>query len=127
MPPAWCTAAKRFKSARETRTRASTERPVAAPASFAGVSGALTVPTWCLNVFAVGALCQLASVVRSTLAAGGDELSQSDITGGAVSNWALARMVGSANPLQDTVLAAIDLDNSGTIDRDEFAARRIGR
>lgn len=80
---------------------------VAAPASFAGVSGALTVPTWCLNVFAVGALCQLASVVRSTLAAGGDELSQSDITGGAVSNWALARMVGSANPLQDTVLAAI--------------------
>ena len=27
----------------------------------------------------------------------------------------------------DNVMAAIDLDNSGTIDRDEFAARRIGR
>ena len=48
----------------------------------------------------------MASVAKSVLA-DKDELSQSDITAMAASNFFVARMVGSDSPLQDTVLAAL--------------------
>ena len=78
-----------------------------APEAFGGLSTALSVPTWCFNVWALAAVAQLASVAKSALSSDRDELSQSDITAGAVSNWAAARMVGSANPLRDTIVAAV--------------------
>mmetsp|Transcript_2776 Transcript_2776/g.8162 ORF Transcript_2776/g.8162 Transcript_2776/m.8162 type:complete len:310 (+) Transcript_2776:66-995(+) len=80
---------------------------VAAPEAFGGLSTALSVPTWCFNVWALAAVAQLASVAKSALSSDRDELSQADITSGAVSNWAAARMVGSANPLRDTIVAAV--------------------
>ena len=78
-----------------------------APEAFTGLATALRVPTWCFNVWAVAAIAQLASVAKSALSSDRDELSQADITSSAVSNWAATRMVGSSNPLRDTVVAAI--------------------
>lgn len=77
------------------------------PGAFAGLSTALSVPTWCYNVWALAALSQLASVAKSALASDSDELSQADITATAVSNFAAVRMIGSANPLRDTIITAL--------------------
>ena len=59
------------------------------------------------NIWAVCAVLQLCSVLRSALAERKDELSQADITSMAVTNFFVARMVGSSNALRDTVLAAV--------------------
>ena len=80
---------------------------VQAPEAFTGLTTALQVPTWCFNIWALAAVAQLASVAKSALASDRDELSQTDITTSAVTNWAATRMVGSANPLRDTIVTAI--------------------
>jgi hypothetical protein len=77
------------------------------PTSFTGLGTALAVPTWCFNIWAVIAVTQLASVAKSALAEGGNELSQKDITSTATANFLAVRAVGSANPLRDTALTAI--------------------
>ena len=59
----------------------------------------------CYNIWAICAVLQLASITKSVLA-DKDELSQSDVTAMAASNFFVARMVGSGS-LQDTVLAAL--------------------
>lgn len=79
----------------------------AATASFGGLSTALPVATWACNVYALAAIVQLASVAKSALADGGNELSQGAITAAAATNWAVARAIGSANPLLDTALVAV--------------------
>jgi hypothetical protein len=80
---------------------------VASPSSFAGLGTALAVPTWTFNIWALIAVTQLASVAKSALADGGNELSQADITSTAIANVMAMRAVASANPLRDTALTAI--------------------
>jgi len=77
------------------------------PSAFAGLTTALTVPTWCFHVWALIAVAQMASVTKSVLAADANELSQADITANSAANFMAARAIGSANPLQDTLLAAL--------------------
>jgi hypothetical protein len=79
----------------------------ASPSSFTGLGTALAVPTWCFNIWALIAVTQLASVAKSALADGGNELTQKDITSTAIANVLASRAVGSANPLRDTALTAI--------------------
>jgi len=61
------------------------------PASALGI-----IPTWTFNVWPLIAVCQLASVAKSIL--GSDsELSQSDITSTALSNWAATKALTSGS------------------------------
>jgi hypothetical protein len=78
----------------------------AAPEAFEGLTGDLEIPGWCYNVWAIAAFLQLGSVARSVLA-DSDELSQNDITAAAVTNYAVARMIGSTNALLDTIIVAL--------------------
>jgi hypothetical protein len=80
---------------------------VASPSSFTGLGTAIAVPTWCFNIWALVAVTQLASVAKSALAEGGNELTQKDITSTTIANVLASRAVGSANPLRDTALTAI--------------------
>ena len=49
----------------------------------------------------------LLNIDKSALASNGNELSQSDITALALSNFVAARAIGSENPLLDTILVAL--------------------
>jgi hypothetical protein len=77
------------------------------PGAFAGLGTALAVPTWCYNIWTLMAVTQVASILKSSLASEGNELSQADITSSAVANFAAMRMIDSATPLRDTALAAL--------------------
>ena len=77
------------------------------PGAFAGLTTALSVPTWCYNVWVLVAVAQAASIAKSALASDGNELSQADITANAATNFVAARAIGSANPLRDTALVAL--------------------
>lgn len=77
------------------------------PSAFGGLSTALAVPTWCFHVWTLIAICQVASVAKSVLASDSNELSQADITANTAANLAAARLIGSSNPLRDTILSAV--------------------
>ena len=80
----------------------------AAPSAFAGQIGtALTIPTAVFNVWALISICQLASVAKSALADGQNELSQVDITSTAIANVMATRAIGSSTPLLATGLTAL--------------------
>lgn len=75
------------------------------PAS--AVASPLAIPGWSGYVWSIIAICQLASVAKSTLADGGNDLSQQDITTLSVSNYAASQALGSANPLASTAALAL--------------------
>lgn len=78
-----------------------------APSAFSGVGTALSIPTSVFNIWALICVCQLASVAKSALADGGNELSQADITATAIANIMATTAIGSATPLRSTALTAL--------------------
>mmetsp|Transcript_19213 Transcript_19213/g.41543 ORF Transcript_19213/g.41543 Transcript_19213/m.41543 type:complete len:285 (-) Transcript_19213:1787-2641(-) len=74
--------------------------------AFDGMPADLQIAAWCYNIWAVFAILQICSVARSILA-DADELTQADITSVAVTNFFIARMIGSPTPLRDALLAAV--------------------
>ena len=77
------------------------------PSAFEGLATAISVPTWCFNVWSLLIVVQGLSVAKSALADNTNDLAQSDITASAAANWAAARALGSENLLVDTMLAAV--------------------
>jgi len=77
------------------------------PEVFGGLATALSVPTWCFNIWAVIAVTQITSIAKSVLSSDGNELSQGDITAASVANFAAVRAIGSTAPLRDNVILAL--------------------
>jgi hypothetical protein len=82
---------------------------VSHPETFqsAGLDMALDVPTMSFEIWTLICVFQVLSLAKSALASNGNELSQSDITALAMSNWVAARAIGSENPLLDTMIVAL--------------------
>ncbi|KAL7498731.1 hypothetical protein ACHAWT_006706 [Skeletonema menzelii] len=82
---------------------------VSHPETFkaAGLDMALDVPTMSFEIWTLICIFQALSLAKSALANNGNELSQSDITALAMSNWVAARAIGSENPLLDTIIVAL--------------------
>jgi hypothetical protein len=72
------------------------------------VASPLAIPGWSAYIWSIIAVCQLASVAKSALADDSNDLSQTDISTLAASNFAAAKAISSAgNPLAYTAALAL--------------------
>lgn len=85
-------------------------------------AGLGAIPTWIGYALPVMVVTQVASILRSSLAEEKDELSQEDISAGAVSNFALARALQAPSTLNWAV-AAIASGYYARIHRDDNAPK----